>query len=271
MAGEETHEISVVTYAAEKILSPVMHSGPVMSYAAWVEGLNAENPALAKFMGWGSFVHEGHVAVPDHVVGVTFVAALLMIGIPLLRRTLTIDRPAHGQQILELIVDGLRGMLDDVIGHDGRRYIGVIGTFAIFIFMGNFLGLVPGMTAPTSYLNVTLALGLMSFLYYNLHGFREQGVVDYLKHFMGPVIFMAPLMLVIEIFSHVFRPISLAIRLYGNMSGEHTLGGVFLGLMPLLAPVPVMALGLFVAFLQSYIFVMLSMVYIAGAVSHDEH
>jgi F-type H+-transporting ATPase subunit a len=154
------------------------------------------------------------------------------------------------------------------------KYLPLIGTFAVFIFACNFMGMLPGFTAPTSNLNVTLALGICSFLYYNLQGVKEQGLGKYLQHFMGPVLMLAPLMIVIEIFSHMFRPVSLAIRLYGNMNGEHILGGVFLEKLaqpPLLFPVPVMALGLFVVFLQSYIFIMLSMVYIAGAVAHDEH
>ena len=265
------HEISVVTYLAQKVLHPVLESGAVQHYAEWVEGMEETRPGLAKFMGLGSFVEHGQVSLPDHAVMLTFVVVLLMILVPLLRKGLSIDRPRHGQQVLELVVEALRGMLDDVVGHGGRKYLPIIGNFAVLIFCCNFMGLLPGLTAPTASLNVTLALGALSFLYYNTAGFRESGV-KYLAHFWGPVAFLGPLMLVIEAFSHVFRPVSLAIRLYGNMSGEHILGGVFLndlGAYPIIYPVPVMGLGLFTVFLQSYIFVMLSMVYVAGAVAHD--
>jgi F-type H+-transporting ATPase subunit a len=201
----------------------------------------------------------------------TFVLLLLVVLIPLLRRGLSVHRPSHGQQTLEMLVSALRDMLDDVVGHHSHRFLPLIGTFAVFIFVSNFMGLLPGLTAPTSNLNVTFSLGIFSFLYYNTQGFKESGV-KYLAHFLGPVAFMAPLMLVIELFSHMFRPVSLAVRLYGNMNGEHILGGVFLnnlGPYPFLYPVLVMALGLFTCLLQSYIFVMLSMVYIAGAVAHE--
>lgn len=267
----DSHEISVITYATQKVIAPLLHSQPAANYAAWVEGMEETSPGLAKFMGLGSFVTGGQVHVPDHIVMAVFVALSLVAMVTLLRRGLSVEKPGHGQQVLELIVEALRAMLDDVIGHNGRKFIAVIGTFGLFIFAGNFMGLLPGLTAPTGNLNVTLALGVFSFAYYNYLGFKDQGV-KYLAHFLGPVMFLAPLMLIIEIFSHVFRPISLAIRLFGNMTGEHILGGVFLNdlmSVPLLIPVPVMALGLFVSFLQSYIFVMLSMVYIAGALAHE--
>ncbi|MFN7972872.1 MAG: F0F1 ATP synthase subunit A [Acidobacteriota bacterium] len=263
----EEHESSVLTHVAQTYLGPVLDR----TYGQYVESLVGKNDGLAKFMGEGSFVHHGQVHLPDQVVMSTFVLLLLVVLIPLLKGKLSLARPGHGQQVLEMIVSSIKGMLHDVIGHHSDRYLNVIGNFAIFIFVGNFMGMLPGLTAPTANINVTFALGLTSFLYYNAQGFRESGV-KYLAHFWGPIMWMGPLMLVIEIFSHFFRPVSLAIRLYGNMSGEHILGGVFLNKLlgaPLLIPVPVMALGLFTCLLQSYIFVMLSMVYIAGAVAHD--
>lgn len=264
----EEHEVSVLTYLVQQCLGPVLDT----SYGPYVQRLVPTNPGLAKFLGYGSFVHEGGaVHVPDQVVMVTFVFLLLIVLIPILKGKLSINRPALGQQILELLVSSIKGMLHDVIGHHSEKYLPAIGNFAVFIFVGNFMGLLPGLTAPTSNLNVTFSLGLMSFLFYNAQGFRESGI-KYLAHFWGPIMWMGPLMLVIELFSHFFRPVSLAIRLYGNMSGEHILGGVFLGKLltyPILIPVPVMALGLFTCLLQSYIFVMLSMVYIAGAVAHE--
>ncbi len=267
----EEHATSLITYAVEKYLGPTIDSLVGAPYAQWLEGLVKGHPDLAHFMGLGTFVTPGHLAIPDHVVMATFVLLLLFVAIPILKRNLSIAKPSHGQQILELIIQALRSMLDDVVGPNSYRFMPIIGMFAVYIFTANIMGVIPGLTAPTSSINVTLGLGALSFLYYNFAGIREHGV-KYVAHFFGPVAFLAPMMLIIELFSHVFRPVSLSIRLFGNMHGEHILGGVFVNQLvgyPFLIPVPVMALGLFTVLLQTYIFIMLSMVYISGAVAHE--
>ncbi len=268
MPAEEHEEPSVLSYALEKVLGPALDG----TYAPWVERLHETNPGLAKFMGYDGFVHHGHVMLPDHIVMLLVALLLMMVLVPIIRGKLSLDAPSHAQQVGEVVVQTFINLLNDVVGHHSRRFLPVIGTFGLLIFVSNFMGMLPGLHAPTANLNVTFALGLCSFLFYNAQGFKEQGVVKYLAHFWGPIMWMGPLMFVIEIFSHMFRHISLAIRLYGNMNGEHILGNVFLESLtryPLLIPVPVMALGLFTVLLQSYIFVMLSMVYIAGAVAHE--
>lgn len=155
-----------------------------------------------------------------------------------------------------------------VIGPKGRCFVPFFASLFLFIWVNNLLGLVPGMAAATSNINTTLALGIFSFLVYNIHGFKEHGW-QYLKQLMGPVLFLAPLMFVIELISHLVRPFSLGLRLYGNMVGDHTVLSIFLDLVPFAIPVIFYFLGLFVCTMQAFIFTILSMVYISVALSHD--
>jgi len=149
-------------------------------------------------------------------------------------------------------------------------------TFVTYMFvhadllhlLANVLGLVPGFAPPTSTFNITFALGCVSFAAYHAYGVREQGIGTYLKHFLGPVMFIAPLMFVIEIFSHAFRPVSLGVRLYANMFADHTVIEIFTGLTKVGIPVIFYCLGFFVCIVQSFVFTMLSAIYISGAVSH---
>lgn len=212
----------------------------------------------------------GHIGVPDHVAMSVFVVLLLFaIFIPL-SRTFSEDNPGRLQLFLEQLVNGLRGMIDGQAGHGaGDRYLPVIGAFALFIFFSNVTGLFFFLNPPTSNVNVTFALAGVSFVLYNLIGIRKHGF-GYVKHFLGPIWWLAPLFLVIELISHAARWLSLGLRLFGNMTGEHTVSGVFNNLVPLLLPLPVMALGLFAAVIQTFIFIMLTTVYIAGAEA-EEH
>ena len=177
--------------------------------------------------------------------------------------------PDSVQLFYEGVLSALNSMLEDNIGEEGRQFLPFITTLAIYIFFSNVLGLIPGFTASTSNLNSTAALAIIVFLYYNYIGIKKHGF-GYLKHFMGPVWWLAPLMFPIEIISHLARPFSLAIRLFANMFGDHSVFLVFLGILPFFLPLPIMALGLFVCFVQTLIFVMLAIVYLAGAVA-EEH
>jgi F-type H+-transporting ATPase subunit a len=137
--------------------------------------------------------------------------------------------------------------------------------------VANVLGLVPGFAPPTSSFNITFALGCVAFGAYHAYGVKAQGFGNYLKHFLGPVLFIAPLMLVIEIFSHAFRPVSLGVRLYANMFADHTVIEIFTGLTYAVIPVAFYGLGFFVCLVQSFVFTMLSAIYISGAVAHGGH
>jgi F-type H+-transporting ATPase subunit a len=186
-------------------------------------------------------------------------------------RNISRDNPGPLQHFMEMTIGGLKGLLHDVIGHGGERYLTIIAAFAVFIFIANMFGLFFFLQPPTSNVNTTFALSISAFLYYNIEGIRRQGLLGYLKHFMGPVLWLAPLMFIIEMIGNFARILSLGVRLFGNIFGEHTATGIFTGLVPVIAPMPMMALGIFGALLQTYVFIMLTTVYIAGAVAAEEH
>ncbi|HVS02265.1 MAG TPA: F0F1 ATP synthase subunit A [Thermoanaerobaculia bacterium] len=212
----------------------------------------------------------GHVEVPDHVAMSLFVVALLAAVFIPLARTFREEEPGRFQLFLEQLVQGLRGMIDEQVGHGAAdRYLSVIGAFTLFIFVGNICGLFFFLVPPTQNVNVTFGLAFVSFFLYNIIGFRRHGL-RYFKHFLGPIWWLAPLFVVVELVSHNARWLSLGLRLFGNMTGEHMVAGVFNNLVPLLAPLPIMALGAFAAIIQTFIFIMLTTVYIAGAEA-EEH
>jgi F-type H+-transporting ATPase subunit a len=210
--------------------------------------------------------------VPDHVVMALLVLLISLIVFPLASRRFSKDNPGGFQQFLELIVSGLKGLMEDIIGHGAsQKFLYIIGGFACFIFVSNLFGLFFFLQPPTGNPNTTFGLGLTAFLYYNWQGIRTQGLGHYLKHFMGPMPLLAPLMLPIELIGHFARILSLGMRLFGNIFGEHTATGIFMGMLPFILPWPMMGLGIFGAFLQTFVFIMLTMVYIGGAVAAEEH
>jgi F-type H+-transporting ATPase subunit a len=211
-------------------------------------------------------------AVPDHVIMALLVLLISAIVFPLLSRNFRRDNPGNVQQFLELIVGGLKGLLQDIVGgHGSERFLYIIGGFAVFIFLSNIMGLFFFLQPPTGNINTTFGLSLTAFLYYNWQGIKAQGLGHYLAHFAGPIWWLAPLMFPIEFIGHLARILSLGMRLFGNIFGEHTATGIFMGMMPFVVPWPMMGLGIFGAFLQTFVFIMLTMVYIGGAVTAEEH
>jgi F-type H+-transporting ATPase subunit a len=210
--------------------------------------------------------------LPDHVIMAMLVVVLLAaILIPMSRR-LSVESPGNGQQVLELLVTGLEELIEDVVGHGyGKRFLPIIGGLAVFIFTCNIFGLFFFVQPPTAVTSTTFALSITAFLYYNIIGIKDNGLLKYLKHFMGPVLFLAPLMVIIETISHLARVLSLAVRLFGNIFGEHSATGIFFWLFPFIVPWPMMGLGIFGALLQAFIFIMLTMAYLNGAVPSEEH
>ncbi len=174
--------------------------------------------------------------------------------------------PGQTQSILELVADSFMKMVDENMGHKGRRYFPFILTIAVFIFISNAMGMIPGLLPPTANLNVTAGLALVVFCMTHIIGVKEHGI-KYVKHFMGPVWWLAPLMIIIEIIGHFARPLSLSLRLFGNMMGHEQIVGVLLLLMPIAYPLLAVstALGILVIFIQSFIFALLSMLYLGGA------
>ena len=209
--------------------------------------------------------------IPDHVLMALLVLVLSLIIFPLITRRLSRNDPGGLQQLLEVVVEGLKGLLEDIVGHGaGNRFLYIIGAFASFIFLSNIFGLFYFLQPPTGNVNTTFALSTLAFLYFNWQGFKTQGA-HYLKHFMGPVLLLAPLMFLIEVIGNFARILSLGMRLFGNITGEHTATGIFMGIFPIGLPWAMMALGIFGAFLQTFVFIMLTMVYIGGAVTAEEH
>lgn len=170
--------------------------------------------------------------------------------------------------IFEVLTEFITNLTTLVVGEHGRHFAPMFAAIFLYIFFNNFFGLIPGMTPATENINTNLAAGLFVFVAYNYYGFKEHGIA-YIKQFMGPIILLAPLMLVVELISHIVRPFSLAIRLQANMIGDHAVLGIFIDLVPYVVPVAFYLLGLFVCFMQAFVFTMLSMIYISMAISHD--
>ena len=226
------------------------------------------SPAAAAF--W--FPDGKEAWIPDPALMTLLLLLFFAVFFPLAARRFRRDRPGGVQNFLEMIVEGIRSLTEDVIGHGAqKKYLPIIGTFAVFIFVGNLFGLFFFLQPPTGALSTTVALALISFVYFNWQGIREHGLLGYLKHFMGPVLWLAPLFFVIEMIGNFARILSLSLRLFMNIYGEHTATGIFAGLAPIVVPWPLMALGLFTALLQSFIFVTLTSVYISLGTAHEEH
>ncbi len=209
--------------------------------------------------------------IPDAALMTLLLLLIFAVLFPWLARRYSKDKPGGLQSFFEMLVSGLRGLVDDVIGHEGEKYLPIIGTFAVFIGVANLFGLFFFLQPPTGSLSTTVALAAISFLYFNFQGIREHGVLRYLGHFTGPLLLIAPLFFVIEMIGTFARVLSLSLRLFMNIFGEHTTTGVFAELVPVIVPWPMMALGIFTAALQAYVFALLSAVYVAGAVAHEEH
>ncbi len=172
--------------------------------------------------------------------------------------------------IFEILTETIGGLSDQVIGHHGRAFAPYFAAIFTFILFNNFIGIIPGMTPATDNFNTTFAFGVFSFLAYNVVGLKNGGV-GYLKHFLGPVLWLAPLMLIIEIISHIIRPLTLGLRLANVMTGDHTVLTVFLNLFPIGPAIPFYLMGMLVSVIQAFVFTLLSMVYVALATADDHH
>jgi len=200
---------------------------------------------------------------------------LLSAGIVLLLARMAMKNlrvvPTGTQNVMEAYLGGVMAMGEDVMGKENaRKYLPLVATIGLFVAVANIIGIIPGFEAPSAFLDFTLALALVVFVYYNFEGIRQNGVVAYFKHFMGPVWWLAWLMFPIEIVSHISRVISLSFRLFGNIKGDDMFLMVILMLAPWLLPMIPFALLTFMALLQAFIFMMLTYVYLGGAVLISE-
>lgn len=226
-------------------------------------------PVLALLGLLGIEPKNPHSPVPDYIVMVIIVALLLVGLLGLASRKLSLV-PSGRQSLLEMVFQAFEGVLTDIIGESGKKYLPMIGTIGLFIFTSNMIGLLPGFMSPTSKLNVTAGCALAVFAYYHWQGIKAQGPLKYLKHFTGPIPALAPLLLPIEIISHLSRPVSLSLRLFGNIFSEELLIVIIASIVPFVLPLPFMAVAIFTAVIQSFVFVLLACIYIAGAVAHEE-
>jgi len=198
-----------------------------------------------------------------HVL-MTFVVILIAVILGLIASRKRDEIPGKGQNIFELLVVGIYDMCINIMGEEGKPYFPLIFAIGVYVFFSNIMGLIPGFESPTANLNTTLAPALIVFFTYNFIGIKKHGF-GYIKHFMGPVLWLSPLMILIELIGHLSRPISLSMRLFGNMFGKEMILLILFMLVPFLVPLPIYFLGLFVGIVQTYVFMMLTMIYISGA------
>lgn len=228
---------------------------------------------------WISFI-PGLAQLPIHVSMLLVVSGVLILFSLLARAQLAfaVRRSDQGlipedrlsvKNIFEMIAEFVFNLAQNTLGRENaKHHFPLVGAIFIFVLVSNIIGLIPGLSSPSDNLNTTLALGLVVFFYYNIVGFKVNGL-GYIKHFMGPVWWLAPLLFFIELASHLIRPVSLAFRLRGNIMGDHIVLGVFSELVPYVLPVIFYGMGLFVCLIQAFVFALMTMVYISLASSHD--
>jgi F-type H+-transporting ATPase subunit a len=204
----------------------------------------------------------------DWMVCEIVVALFIVIFFGILRARLSVDRPGKVQHVVELTYEFVNASAEEIVGHDGPKYIAFFGTIFLFILFMNLIGLIPGFDSPTMFPMVPLGMAVSTFIFYHSTGLRAHGG-GYIKQFLGPMLLLAPVMLPIEIISHFARPLSLTVRLFANMFAGEQVYLTFIALTKVLIPVIFIGLHLFVSFLQAYIFMLLAMVYVGGAVSHE--
>jgi F-type H+-transporting ATPase subunit a len=255
-------------------------------------------PALGLLAALGISPQNPEVPIPNYLAMEFLVFGIAIVFFLWLRARLSAENPGGTQQCMEMLLRnpmslGVADLLENNAGHGALRYLPMIGSIGIFVLFSNLISLVPGFASPTAFVPVPLGCAIVVFLYYNWSGIRKHGPLKYGKHFMGPNIFLSPLMVVVEAVSHLARLLSLTVRLWVNMMVSEMLYGIFLGLtlalflfagranalgnllapLPLLAPVVFIILHIFVAFVQAFVFTILPVIYLGGAVGggHDEH
>jgi F-type H+-transporting ATPase subunit a len=216
-------------------------------------------------------VHPAHPAAPinDAFALQLLVVTGLIVFFVIVRLSLSVERANPAQQIAEMVHEAIGGQAEQVIGHGYERFQAYVTCIFLFVLLNNLLGVIPGITAPTSVVVVPLGLAVPTFLYYNFHGLRANGLIGYLKQFAGPIWWMAPLLFVIETISHLARVLSLTVRLYANMFAGDLLTLVFFSLCPLGVPVIFLGLHVFISFIQAFVFMLLTMIYLSLAVAHE--
>jgi F-type H+-transporting ATPase subunit a len=215
--------------------------------------------------------HPAHPEAPisNAVAMEVLVVGLLILFFLVVRARLSVEKPGGVQHLAEMFNEFITNQSADTIGHHSDRFVPFLSALFLFILLGNLIGLIPGFESPTAGPAVTLGCAVLAFCYYNFYGVKEQGPVGYVKHFLGPVWWLSPLMFPIEVVSHLARVMSLSIRLYANIFAGDMVTLVFFSLIPIGIPVIFLMLHVAVSLLQAYIFTLLATVYLAGAVAHE--
>jgi F-type H+-transporting ATPase subunit a len=229
-----------------------------------------EHAPIVQFPNFLAFLGVPGTWLPAHVTFTWLVMALLVAGSLMATRALKAV-PGPLQNFAEVVLEAFFDLLEQMIGKQGRQFLPLVGTVGLFILTSNLLGNLPGFQAPTANWNTTVALALTVFVWYNYAGIRKHGLAGYLKHFCGPIWWLAPIIFPIEFIGHLARPVSLSVRLFGNIFGEESVIGILISLAWLVMPYMIwlgvmLPLSLFTAAVQTFVFIMLTMVYIAGAV-----
>jgi len=202
-------------------------------------------------------------AAADAIAYTWLIIALLLV-LSVLATSALKSVPGGLQNFMEVVVGGIENMIVETMGEHGRPFFPLIATLAIFILVSNLIGLIPGFYPPTANINTTAACAVIVFLSTHVVGIKHHGL-HYLKHFMGPIAWLAPIMFFIEVIGHLSRPVSLTLRLFGNMNGHELVLMIFFGLAPFLVPLPMMLMGVLVSFIQAFVFMLLAMIYIQGS------
>ncbi|MGC4048211.1 MAG: F0F1 ATP synthase subunit A [Paludibaculum sp.] len=228
-------------------------------------------PANALFQVVGYHTEDALKPWSNYMAMELLVIGLLMLVAVVVRAGLSVDRPGKLQLLMENVYTFVGDQAHEIIGHGAKPRVAYFSMIFLFVVTSNLLGIIPTFESPTMYYFVPAGLAIATFLYYNGQGIKEQGILGHLKHFCGPLWWLAWLMFPLEIISHCIRPVSLTIRLFANMlAGEQVTMG-FLGMVPWVVPVIFMGLHVFVSFVQAFIFMMLSMVYVGESVAHEDH
>jgi F-type H+-transporting ATPase subunit a len=236
-------------------------------------------PVLAGggFNFFGEASHATHI--PAHTLALLVGSIVfLVVGVVYRSQVSTVknyiipDKGVTLRNIFEALSQAIFNTAKTVMGEaSAKKYFPYVIFVFMFILINNVIGILPGSLSPNQNLNTTLALGIFTFIYFNFQGIRALGFVNYMKHFAGPMPALALLIFPIEIISISVRPLSLALRLRGNMDGDHLILGIFSDLVPYIVPIPFFAMGLFVSFLQAFVFTLLTMIYIGMATAHHDH
>jgi F-type H+-transporting ATPase subunit a len=197
-------------------------------------------------------------------IAYTWLIIVLLLVLSVLATSALKSVPGGLQNFMEVVVGGIENMIVETMGEHGRPFFPLIATLAIFILVSNLTGLIPGFFPPTANINTTAACAVIVFLSTHVVGIKHHGL-HYLKHFMGPIAWLAPIMFFIEVIGHLSRPVSLTLRLFGNMNGHELVLMIFFGLAPFLVPLPMMLMGVLVSFIQAFVFMLLAMIYIQGS------